>query len=412
MKLKGKINQLFGPGILFAATAIGVSHLVQSTQAGAEFGYGLVWAVVLANLFKYPFFEFGSRYANVTGKSLLTGYYQRSKWTLRIYVITVFLSMFTVTAGVSVVTSALLAEWIGWSHPLYLLTIVLFVAAIALLLIGKFQALDKAVKVVALCLLLSTMLALIVALQHPVVTAPTFEPKVWWNDAQHMIFIIALMGWMPTAVDLSTWNSVWTVEKIRDTGFRPTLQQTLMDFRVGYIISAVLALVFLILGARLMYFPAEKFPSGAVGFVQKLLELYTSNLGSWSYWVILISAFSIMLSTTITVFDGYGRVLQESFQLLRPKTKPKTYFLIIIVLAVGAVFIIQFFADQMKLLLSIATGVSFVIAPIIAWFNYREVFAPSFPATAKPGRLLQILSIAGLIFLVVFTVAYLALLLQ
>ena len=48
-----------GPGILFASTAIGVSHLVQSTRAGAEFGFGLVLVVILANLFKYPFFEFG-----------------------------------------------------------------------------------------------------------------------------------------------------------------------------------------------------------------------------------------------------------------------------------------------------------------------------------------------------------------
>ena len=52
-----------GPGLLFAGAAIGVSHLVQSTKAGAEFGLGLIWALVIANLFKYPFFQFGPRYA-------------------------------------------------------------------------------------------------------------------------------------------------------------------------------------------------------------------------------------------------------------------------------------------------------------------------------------------------------------
>ena len=44
----------FGPGILFAATAVGVSHLVQSTRAGAVYGFSLVWVVLLANFFKYP----------------------------------------------------------------------------------------------------------------------------------------------------------------------------------------------------------------------------------------------------------------------------------------------------------------------------------------------------------------------
>ena len=56
----------FGPGIMFASTAIGVSHLVQSTRAGAEFGFALVAIVILTNILKYPFFEFSSRYANAT----------------------------------------------------------------------------------------------------------------------------------------------------------------------------------------------------------------------------------------------------------------------------------------------------------------------------------------------------------
>ena len=37
-------KKTLGPGILFASTAIGVSHLVQSTKAGALFGFGLIWA--------------------------------------------------------------------------------------------------------------------------------------------------------------------------------------------------------------------------------------------------------------------------------------------------------------------------------------------------------------------------------
>lgn len=63
-----------GPGLLFAGAAIGVSHLVLSTRAGANFGFGLIWALLLVNLFKYPFFQYGPRYAMATGESLLEGY--------------------------------------------------------------------------------------------------------------------------------------------------------------------------------------------------------------------------------------------------------------------------------------------------------------------------------------------------
>lgn len=52
-----KIISKLGPGLLFAGAAIGVSHLVQSTRAGADFGWGLIWALILVNIFKYPFFN-------------------------------------------------------------------------------------------------------------------------------------------------------------------------------------------------------------------------------------------------------------------------------------------------------------------------------------------------------------------
>ena len=63
-----------GPGVLFAGAAIGVSHLVQSTKAGADFGIGLIWGLLLVNLFKFPFFQYGPKYASATGESLLEGY--------------------------------------------------------------------------------------------------------------------------------------------------------------------------------------------------------------------------------------------------------------------------------------------------------------------------------------------------
>ena len=72
---KFKLSKL-GPGLLFAGAAIGVSHLVQSTRAGADFGLGLVWALLLINLFKYPFIQYGPPYAQATGATLLDGYHK------------------------------------------------------------------------------------------------------------------------------------------------------------------------------------------------------------------------------------------------------------------------------------------------------------------------------------------------
>lgn len=49
-------SKISGPGILFACIAIGVSHLVQSTRAGADYGLLILGFVIVVTLLKYPFF--------------------------------------------------------------------------------------------------------------------------------------------------------------------------------------------------------------------------------------------------------------------------------------------------------------------------------------------------------------------
>ena len=96
-----------GPGLLFAGAAIGVSHLVQSTRAGADFGFGLIWALILVNLFKYPFFQYGPRYTMATGESLIDGYARLGKGVLVIYFMLTFATMFTIQTAVTIVTASL-----------------------------------------------------------------------------------------------------------------------------------------------------------------------------------------------------------------------------------------------------------------------------------------------------------------
>ena len=150
MKHVQSLKNTLGPGILFASTAIGVSHLVQSTKAGAMFGFGLLWAVVAANILKYPFFEFGSRYANATGTSIIEGYQKLSKWALWTYFIITISSMFFVCAAVGKVTTGFMEnlfhlDKIGLSSRAS--NILVFVICGGILIIGKFKILDK------LCLL-------------------------------------------------------------------------------------------------------------------------------------------------------------------------------------------------------------------------------------------------------------------
>ena len=140
-----KLNHLLktlGPGIMFAGTCIGGSHLVQSTRAGADYGFDLLYIILLANFFKYPFFEFASRYTNATGDSVLEGYKKIGDWTLYLYGGITLVSMFIVTAAILSVTGGLLGNLFHASSESTTSWIVgISLVVLLLLAIGKFSIL-------------------------------------------------------------------------------------------------------------------------------------------------------------------------------------------------------------------------------------------------------------------------------
>jgi len=412
-----KFLKTLGPGILFASTAIGVSHLVQSTRAGAGYGFTLLWAIALANILKFPFFEYGSRYANATGTSLIDGYKKIGNWMLYLYLLITVGTMFFVTAAVGAVTAGFMDNLFGLTSIIDIKifpVLLLFGVTLGILSLGKFSILDSMIKVVGIILLLSTITAFIIALyKGPVAnTSNIIAPNIW--DAANVTFLIALMGWMPTAVDLSSWNSLWTLEKIKSSGYKPTLKETLREFNFGYWVSAFLSICFVTLGAFLVYGTGNKMPNSSALFANKVISLYTSTIGNWSYWIIAASGFSIMFGTSIGVFDGYARSLERIGELILLKKSDVhqnkiPYLIALMVTGIGGFMIIWFFSDNpkgFKLLIDIATTLSFLVAPIIAFINYKLVMAKDFPEEARPGILMRVLSITGIIFLTGFSLFF------
>jgi len=113
------------------------SHLVQSTRAGADFGWSLVWALLLINLFKYPFFQYGPRFAQATGETLLDGYYKLGKGYLWAYFILNFGTMFTIQSAVTVVTAGIASTLFGITTDIVTWSVAITVICGILLLLGK-----------------------------------------------------------------------------------------------------------------------------------------------------------------------------------------------------------------------------------------------------------------------------------
>ena len=107
------------------------------------------------------------------------------------------------------------------------------------------------------------------------------------------------------------------------------------------------------------------------------------------------AAFSAMFSTCITVLDGYARSLDRAWAAAMdaPRSVAKHRGAVVLV-AGGALGIVLAFRGQLKVLVDLATTLSFLVAPLIAWWNLKLVTSDQMPAEARPPKWLQGLGVA------------------
>jgi Mn2+/Fe2+ NRAMP family transporter len=402
--------KLLGPGLLYAGAAIGVSHLVQSTRAGAEFGYGLIWAIFLANILKYPFFEMGPRYAASTGKSLLHGYQALGKWALYLYLLITISTMFIIQSAVTVVTAGLVSEITGVAFEPWIISSGLLLVCLGILLIGKFSFLDKTMKLIIVLLAITSVVAFSFSLLGNSEQYTMYLTTFSFSDNSNVLFLIALMGWMPAPLDISVWHSVWSVEKNKEVNEKIPLKVALLDFKIGYWGTLILALCFVGLGASTIYGTGIELEASGGGFAKQLIGIYTSSLGDWSYFIIAIAAFTTMFSTTLTCLDAFPRVLTPTTQMIgnsENQNSNKLYWFWILIVFIGTIIILSLFLINMKEMVDFATKIAFVTSPIIAILNYLAIHGKTMPKENKPGLILQLLSWLGIIYLIGFSVYFL-----
>lgn len=407
---KGFLKSL-GPGLLWAGAAIGVSHLVQSTRAGAIYGFQLVGIILLINLFKYPFFEFGPRYASATNESLLDGYRRMGKWVVLLYLVLTISTMFTLQAAITVVTAGLFSSVFPFDIGFFEWTFIVLIIATLIVSIGKYSLLDKVIKFIIVLLAISTIVAVISSSIKGFHPNPEFSKLFKWEFSD-IALLIAFAGWMPSAIDISVWHSLWSIAKSKGK-HKPSVRESLFDFNVGYIGTAILSIGFLSLGALVMYGSGEQFSANGTIFAGQLIHLFTESLGSWAYIFIAIAALTTMSSTTLTCLDAYPRVLKPTTELLVPKLKKKDSdnwnwisWTWLIVLLSGTMIIIIFFFKSMSFMVDLATTLSFLTAPILGYLNFKVVMGKNVDDQHKPGLWLRILSWVGLFVLTAAGIYY------
>ena len=422
---KQGIQKSLGPGILLAGAAIGGSHLLSSTTAGARFGFGLVGLILITNLLKYPFLLVGTRFTSSTGKSLLEGFKERNPLYLPIFLIVSLITGTFTIAAVSFVSGVLLTNIPLFSNfPPMDLSIGILVVCGLILLVGEYRALDRISKFLVSLLTSLTLFAVISLLTKGSINESLgmslIEPEISPWKLSNLSFLIPLMGWMPCPVELCVWPSLWMFSRAKDSDYKPNVRESEFDFNLGYLITVITAVFFVTLGAITMYGTGDEMLSGSgVFFAQNLIRLYTSSIGVWSKWIIIPASFAAMFSTTITCLDAYPRSISSIQGLLKNTDKGRMESL-----SEQTRFrnwmVVHIFASLLALLIAKSGGIgvkdfvfgamtgSFLTAPIFAWMAMDTINSNLVPIKHRFGLLLRSICWIGLIFLTVFSLLFIA----
>lgn len=418
-KLREQLQAL-GPGILIACAAIGGSHLVWSTRAGAEYGWALLGLIIFANFLKFPFFYFGQHYTAVTGESLLSGYQRLGSVYLYAFIaINLFTGSINI-AAVGMLTAALSLPFLGGLNlELTHLSILFLLLLSGTLFLGHYALLDRLSKGIILILSLCTLIAVLLAFLNAnpdstqVQSLPPVEANADPFTLASLAFIISLLGWMPAPIDLSTWSSLWMQSRQEQTGHRASPKEVAIDFSIGYGITTLLACLFLALGALTLYGTGADLPSSGIQFSVQLIELYTESIGAWTQPIIIIAAFSTILSTTLTCLDGYPRSTATCLALLQSKATPqkslseKRYLFMLGFFTLSASTLLIFFVKNLMALLSFAAIIAFLTSPVLAWMNLKVMTRDTVPKAQQPALWIKLTSYLGIAFFTILSLAYL-----
>lgn len=317
-----------GPGIVLAMMGIGTSHLILTPLAGARYGFALLWIIVLAYLIKYYVFSLAQFYTSTTGETLMQAYDRipgPRNWA--IWMILVFSILLVVLlAGIFGIVGTILNAAFPVFNPT-VWSIISIVAAIALLMANSFNVLENINKVMAIVLVL---MALIAFFSSPP-SAEFFTGLIPTIPEGSMFLIASLVGLLPTGGLISLSYSEWTHLKLNQLGAGKesnSVEEIIKrrkfmtrDFWVGHWGSMVLTIIFLSLGATVLY-GSEELPGG-INLALYLSKIFTESLGQWVFPIFIAGIFSAIFATGTNGMDGMSRLIGRALSAL---SSPQSIF--------------------------------------------------------------------------------------
>jgi Mn2+/Fe2+ NRAMP family transporter len=328
-------SRLVGPGLVWAAAAIGSGEVIIGTKVGAEYGYSFVWALWLGILLKWTIHRGVLDLTVLADQNVLDRWHRlRLGWVSSGYWLVFFLLTVAGLSGLLGLSAAGLNVLIpAVSADLW--AVIVAVGTVALIFSQRYQGFEKIM--LGMCLVLVISVIGSVLLARPNVVDVFGE----WSTPSTLaagLLLLSLLGWgAGSGPDLILPYSTWVLEKGRtdwsalrtqemDTPATGTTLERVrqiprvlrigrIDLGSGYIVTAFVASGFMIAGAALLN------PKGLVvdgpALIRTLSTILTDSYGDWAFGIFIFGVIAALLSTFLGVLDGTYLSVSRLVALLR-----------------------------------------------------------------------------------------------
>ena len=408
----------FGPGLLLAITAAGEAGITEAIEIGAHYGLALLWVVIITLLFKYAFTNGIARYTLATGQTIFDALHKLpgpKNWGPILILVSYILEMFAV--GAMILFAATFLDYLlPGVFSLFLLSLTLLVAALALLRTHIYHRFEYIMAVMVVVMSISMILVLSTFPFTGDMLLSGLVPNI---PSGSETAILAILGVVGSGMNLMLY-SVWLQEKTekREDGqcyvkneafFKRFVKSVNADIAVGFAIVLLVTLGFMSLGYA--GFSVSFMPHGAELNLDILITQVLYLFGSIPYgtYVFLFFVAVIFFGSVVIGMDARAKALTRVVLSVREasgkgRTKERRIYQLFIWLFVGIILISILIAEPMKIIRTSAV----ICALLFGVFGFILIYLNTrLPEYARASRLWMLVIGAGSILS-----AYVALLIE
>lgn len=303
--------KIVGPGLVVAATGVGAADMVATLVAGSQYGYALLWAVILGVILKIVLVEGAGRYTLATGKTIFEGWSTLGRWTT--WYFGPYIIIWGFVYGATAMSSA--AMPLAALFPaidLKVWSVLMGLAGFAMVWFGKYNFFEKVTAV-----LVGIMFVTVVGLA--VIAAPNipemFSGLIPMIPEGGIVYTLALAGGVGGTITLAAYG-YWLREK---GWYTPKWMRVMrIDNSMAYVMTGIFVIAMLIVGAEVLRAAGVAISGGDKGLLELadvLRERYGVVVGNG----FLIGFWAASFSSIIGVWNGVSLMFADFWGHMRKK---------------------------------------------------------------------------------------------